>query len=346
MTATNNVFHVYVGTYGEENDETIQLLEFDLDNGRLRKIASATGIKNPSFLTVNQEQTQLYAVSEVENGQVVNINLDLSALRLTEVNRQSTGGNGPCYVTMDTKEEQLLTVNYGEGTTIVHSIEDDGSIGEVSDLKSYEGNQLSHPHAIIGVPDTDKYIVSDLGLNKLYLYQFNYDIAKLDLIKEIVAVADSGPRHLALEPKHRKLYVANEFNSKVSVYAYDEKVEDFELIQEIDTISTDYSGENYCADIHIAHTRSLLYVSNRGHHSLAVYKIMNDGTLEAIDYVSVNGEWPRNFAIVPNEEYILVANEHTNSIVVMEINDRGLPQKTKEEFPIQAPVCLKILPKK
>lgn len=338
-------YHVYVGTYGDESDEAIQLLAFDSTTGSLEKLAGVTGIVNPSYVTVNQAQDQLYAVSEVEKGQVVSFNIDLEKLKLTEKNRQSTKGNAPCYLTLADKEEHLLTVNYGEGTTIVHEITSDGAIDASTDLKVYEGDVQSHPHTIVRIPLTNKYLVTDLGLTKLYLYALNEETSRLEHIKDIEAVEGSGPRHIAIEPSLRKVYVVNEFNSKISVYHYDEAVENLGLIQEIATIPDHYEGDNHCADIHIAPNKSILYASNRGHHSIATFNILTDGQLEAIDYCSSGGEWPRNFAIVPNEEYVLIANEHTHSIVVMKIGVDGALQPTGNEYAIDSPVCLKVLPK-
>lgn len=339
------VYHVYVGTYGDESDEAIQLLAFDSTTETLKKRAGVTGIVNPSYVTVNQAQNNLYAVSEVEEGQVVSFNINVETFTLTEKNRQPTRGNAPCYLTLDEKEQHLLTVNYGEGTTIVYKIASDGSIDSPSDIKIYEGDVQSHPHTIVRVPFTNKYLVTDLGLSKLYLYAFNEESSRLEHVKDINTVEASGPRHIAIEPNLRKIYVVNEFNSKISVYDYDEAVENLELIQEIKTIPDHYDGENHCADIHIAMSKSFLYVSNRGHHSIAGYKILEDGKLSIIDYMSSGGDWPRNFAIVPNEEYVLIANEHTHSIVVMKIGIDGVLRPTGNEYAIQSPVCLQVLRK-
>lgn len=337
-----DIFHVYVGSYGDVEEEAVQVLEFNARDGSLKKVGSVTGIQNPSYLTVNQAQDRLYVVSEVEKGEVVSYSIDKADLKLTEINRQTTKGNGPCYITLDKKEATVFTVNYDEGTMISHTVEQDGSLGKLTNLQLYAEREQSHPHAIVALPGTNKYIVTDLGLGKLYLYEFDDGAEKLNLLKRISAVVGSGPRHVAVEPKMRKLYVVNEFNSKISVYSYDHAVENFELVQEIETVPADYAGENYCADIHVAYEKGYVYASNRGHHSIAVYKILNDGKLSLVEQVPTGGKWPRNFAVVPNEEYMLIANEQSNSIVVMKIADNGTLFPTNNEYIIKAPVCLKI----
>lgn len=343
MTSHTSTYHVYVGTYGDVEDEAIQLLEFNPKDECLTMLASATGIKNPSYLTVNKGQNRLYAVSEIETGEVVSFDIDLNRYRMMEMNRQPTAGNGPCYVTLDAKEEQLFTVNYGEGTMTTHPLRADGSLAPLCDVKTYKGERRSHPHTVFRIPGVDKYMVTDLGLSKLYLYEFDARHSKLELVNEISAVPDSGPRHIAIEPSLRRMYVVNELDSSISVYAYDETVENFELVQHVHTLPPGYKGENYCADIHIAQSKSFLYASNRGHHSIAVFRILEDGTLTMVEQVSTRGAWPRNFAITPDESHMLVANEHTNSIVIMRIDQDGIPQPTDDEYIVKAPVCLQIL---
>lgn len=311
----------------------------------MKKRSGVAGIENPSYLTVNQEQDLLYAVSEVEHGEVAAFSIDKDTLKMTEMNRQTTKGNAPCYVHLGQGERQLLTTNYGEGTMAIHKIEEDGSLGEFAHEALYRGGAQSHPHMVVAIPATNKYVVTDLGLDKLYLYEYD-EYEKLILVKSIPTIAGSGPRHVAVEPNLRKLYVVNEFSSNISIYSYDEQAENFELIQQIKTVPESYDGENYCADIHIAYGKGYLYASNRGHHSIATYKILADGKLSLIEQVSTMGKWPRSFAIVPNEEYMLIANEHTHSIVVMKILEDGTLRPMEVELMIKAPVCLRVSEKR
>lgn len=336
-----NVYRVYVGTYGEEEVETIQLLEFNSSDGSIKKLSSVSGIKNPSYLTVNEAQTKLYAVSEVEDGEIVSFDI-ASSLKITEINRQPTLGNAPCYLTLNNHEDHLFTVNYGEGTATVHPVTSDGLIGPLSESKKYSDKQASHPHTVRNIPGTNLYVVTDLGLDMLYLYDSDDETKTLKLKKKVETVAKTGPRHVAIKSELRKLYVVNEFNSKVSVYEYDESFESINLIQEINTLSPNYDGENHGADIHLAETKPFLYTSNRGRDSITVFKVGGDGKLTFITEISTEGKWPRNFAITPNDAYMLIANEHSDSIVVMKIDEDGIPRATGTTYKVNSPVCLQI----
>ncbi|ASK62259.1 hypothetical protein CFK37_08835 [Virgibacillus phasianinus] len=330
-------YDIFVGTYGN----AIEWVLFDSEIGTLKKVGGVSGIENPSFLTVNQTGNRLYAASEIENGEVASFEIDYPNKVLTELNRQPTGGSSPCYISLAPNEQWLFTTNYGGGNAAVHPLKDDGAIEPICDLKNYaEGAQVSHPHTIINIPGTEKYLVTDLGLDCLYLYEFNAKSGKLILVNEISAIAGSGPRHIATT--NQMVYVVNEFNSRISVYSCHEKSNSLTLEQQVKTIPEHFTGDNFCADIHIAPSGSYLYASNRGHHSVASYKIRQDGTLSPLDYSSTKGEWPRNFAIIPNGNYILAANERTDFIVVMKIEDDGIPRATGHVYTIKSPVCLQV----
>ncbi|UFT98677.1 lactonase family protein [Radiobacillus kanasensis] len=350
MTINQRYYHVFVGTYGGEGEDAIQLLLFDSKNGSLKKVTSTSGIASPSFLAVNHGQNRLYAVSEVDNGEVVCYDVDIKEATLTEINRQSTDGSSPCFVSLDKGEQWLFTANYGGGSVVAHALSEDGVLFPIADRKSYnaenEKEKLSHPHSIAPIPNTNKFLVTDLGFDGLYLYQFNRDTSTLELVVEVAAVTGSGPRHFAIHPELQNIYVVNEFNSSISVYSYDDAIETLELVQQIETIPDDFKEDNYGADIHLSPTGSYLYASNRGHHSIATYKILGDGRLSSLQQTPTMGEWPRNFAIVPNAEYLLVANEHSDSIVVMKIDEEGIPRATEQVYSVHRPVCLKVMPVK
>lgn len=346
MTDNHGYYYVFVGNYGSKDDQSIQLLLFDSKSGHLRKVGSTSGVGNPSFLTVNKKKTRLYSISEEDHGEIVSFSIELESGRLSEINRQPTVGRSPCFVSLDPNDQFLFTANYGGGSITVFPLNTDGAISPFSDFIRYSDIALkksSHPHQIKNIPNTNKYLITDLGLNRIYLYQFDYMNSQLELVNELVAVPGTGPRHLTLHQKRRIFYVANEYNSSISAYTYDETVETFELIQEIDTIPSHFKIENYCADIHISPCHSYLYVSNRGHNSLATYQILDDGTLKLLEHSSIMGEWPRNFALVPDGKHILVANQHSDSIVVMKIGSKGIPQTTSQHYSVKSPACLYIM---
>ncbi|WP_182200197.1 lactonase family protein [Paraliobacillus salinarum] len=338
MVSEKDTFIIYTGTYGLEEDYAIQVLAFNTTSRSFKQLNSVKGIANPSYLAVNRKQDTLYVISEEKQGKVACYDIIKDMFRLEEKGNLQDGEIvGPCYITLDESEQYLFVVNYAGGSLLVYQLASYQTIEKLTDQHVYLPG--SHPHMIIQIPNTSRYIVTDLGLDKVYLYELNK--GKLTLINEFATTSKSGPRHVAVFGEHRKIYIVNEFNSQIAVYNYDETCSKLELVQEINVLNETFNGKNFGADIHIAYERSFLYTSNRGHDSISVFKINNNGLLTYIDNVSAEGKWPRNFVITPDETTMLVANQHTNAVVAMEIQAEGVPKYTGNQFSIEAPVCLK-----
>lgn len=343
---SDGIVNIVVGCYGDHTEETIQWLQFDTKDARITHVYSVSGVENPSFLTVNA--AHMYSVSEIEQGEIVAFSIDTASQRLHEINRASTNGWGPCYLEVDSTNDYIFSANYGGGNVVVHQIQTDGSIGVNTEQIDYtqlaEARKLAtHPHMIHGVPNTNQYIVPDLGLNCLFVYTLNPSNGKLTFVSEIEVPERAGPRHLTFGKNHPNMYVVNELDSTVLVYSYSEDGTSFELEQRIHTIPDEYEEKNYCADIHLSVDGQYIFASNRGHHSLVSYKITENGQLMLADCLQLAGEWPRNFAVMPNGKHILVANEHSNTIEVVEIAADGMLVKTEHVYHIKQPVCIQTM---
>jgi 6-phosphogluconolactonase len=126
----------------------------------------------------------------------------------------------------------------------------------------------------------------------------------------------AGPRHLVFHPNKKWFYAANELNSTVTLYDYDAANATLTERQSISSIPSD-APENIVADIHLDTSGKRLYVSNRGHNSIAVYDVSADGSLTLVSIPPCGGNWPRNFALSPNGQFILVANQYSNELSIM-----------------------------
>lgn len=340
-------YDVFISCYGSEEEDLIHWFTFNADNGELNKLGSTSGIKNPSFVTLNDSLNRLYAVSEVGKGETISYEVDFSNTSLTEINRQSVHGNSPCY--SEVKDSGFLfTANYGQGNVVVQPINEAGAIEGASDIQDYTEAAASlgvdsHPHTIRNIPGTNRYVVTDLGMNRLIVYEFDEAQAKLFFVEEILTGHQTGPRHVAFHPTLPRMYVINELDSSILTYSYNEDGGSLKQIQKMKTIPDDFAGTNYCADIHVAPSGLFLYASNRGHHSIASFVVSADGTLQALDYISTGGEWPRSFAIVPDGKFLLVANERTNQVNVMAIHGDGLVTDTGKSYSVNRPVCVKVI---
>lgn len=343
---SNKYYDLFVGCYGGKEEETIHWLAFDADQGTIRKKSAFSGIENPSFLTVNNKKDHLYAISEVDKGAVISFRIDHNQNDIHELNRHFTKG-GPCYLEVATNDDYVLTANYGGGSVIVHALNSNGEIDKETDYKLYQPEDgkspVSNVHMISNVPQTNFYIATDLGLNKIYIYRFDHLSGKLEQVGDVSMPEGSGPRHIACHPSLNRFYIINEFNSTVLAYSYDQQFAHVKLEQILSTLPDSFVGENHGAHIETMFSGRYLYVSNRGHHSLAAYEILQDGGLKAISYTDTMGEWPRHFTTIPDSNYVLVANEHTNNIVVMKVAEDGRLQSTDVQYKLDRPVCIHVV---
>jgi 6-phosphogluconolactonase len=341
--------YIFAGSYSEPQQEGIQLLSFNYAEGTLKRLGGIVGVENPAFLTLDPERSRFFAVSEVEEGQVIAYSFDLESGEIKEVNRQSTQGASPCHLTVDPTGRWLFTVNYTSGSVCLFPIAEDGSIGPIADFKQHSGSSISldrqqepHPHSIFSYPNSPYLLVPDLGTDEIYIYSHEASEGKLHLLATAPATVGSGPRHLEFHPTKPFVYVIQELDSTIAFYTIDGQTNSLTLQQTVSTLPHDYSGESYCADIHLSTSGLYVYGSNRGADSVATFKIAEDGTLEWVGHSSTKGEIPRNFVVLPDGEHMLVANQESNSIIVMLLGIDGIPIPTGEHYEMKKPVCLKV----
>src|SRR5262249_7362065 len=149
--------------------------------------------------------------------------------------------------------------------------------------------------------------------------------------------------HLAFHPKMPLVFVANELDSTVTTLRFDSKTGSLSSLQTQSTLPAGWTGTNYPADIHVAPNRRTLYVSNRGHNSIAVFSMEErTGTLSLEQVVSTEGDWPRNFSLDPTGRWLLVANQRSGSVVVFSRDrESGRLTPTQNRMAVPSPVCVR-----
>ena len=321
----------FAGSYATRDEPGIQVFSFDQDTGAISAIGSFTGVNSPSFLVVHPNQKWLYAVGETgqsshnETGSVWSFRFKVEPFLIQALNRMTTRGDWPCHLRFDQTGKWLVATNYGTGNTAIYPVHEDGSLGEMTDFAQHQGSgpkaqrqEGPHAHSSIFTPDNHLLIVADLGIDQLVMYRFDSTGGKLLRHGAVPAKGGAGPRHLAFHPNGTWLYAANELDSTVSLYEYDSTNGTLSEKQTISTIPFD-SQENIVADIHISNSGERLYVSNRGHNSIAVYDVNSGGILTLVSIPECGGNWPRNFAIAPGGGFILVANQYSNEVCALPI---------------------------
>ncbi len=348
---------VYVGTYSGPKSKGIYMMRFDPATGALTPPEVAAESANPSFLTLHPNRKFLYAVNEYwtnKAGDVSAFSIGADG-KLTLLNTQSAGGNGPCFVAVDSTGKNALVANYGGGSIEALRIAEDGKLGEQTAFFQHKGTggdpkrqQGPHAHCIVPDPANKFVLACDLGLDKVLVYKLDAGKGTLTPNDPPAGISPpaSGPRHLAFAPNGKFVYVANELASTVTAFTYDADRGALAEIQTLSMLPADFKENNSAAEIQVHPNGKFVYASNRGHDSIVIYSVdAQSGKLTVVGHEPTQGKSPRNFAIDPFGAYLIAANQESNNIVVFHIDpSSGALKPVGGSIELQAPVCITFVP--
>ncbi|MGB3586538.1 MAG: lactonase family protein [Tunicatimonas sp.] len=348
---------LYVGTYSVRGSEGIYVYSFDRDNQSFSLKQTVNTPESPSFLTVSPDGHYLYSANRggteeyPDWGSVSSFSIDKKSGELSPINQISSYGISPCHVHIDGNQDWLYVSHYGGGSLSVFPIKNGGSVGSLADSVQHTGSSVNpnrqeapHVHSIQSIPQSNYFITADLGLDYLKIYEMKDKNALPAPVAYITTEAGAGPRHFSQSKNSSYIYVAEELTSTVSVHYLNIKERKTHQVQRVSTLPEGFSDNNSVADIHSSPDGRFLYVSNRGHNSLAIFEINADtGKLTSRGYQSTLGEVPRNFTIDSQGEFVLVANQNTDNIIFFQRNkENGQLTATGTELSVPSPVCLEI----
>ncbi len=348
---------VFIGSYTKDDGQTehrsqgIYTCQVSED-GQLSLLSSSPGGVNPSFLVQHPTRPFLFAVNEMEADRASAFAIDPHTGELTLLNSQPTGGVWPCHASLDPAGKWLMAANYNSGSLTVFPILPDGRLGPASDYVEHQGvpgpdldhQDKAHAHMVKFDPTGRFVLATDLGLDRIFIYRLNSEHGRLTAHTrgEVVMAPASGPRHFVFHPNGCFLYLANELDSTVTACEWDGAAGLLRPFQKLPTLPGGYEGVNGVADIHLHPSGRFLYVSNRGHDSLAIYSVdQRGGLLGPLDHVPSGGRTPRGFAVDPLGQFILVANQHSGNIVTLRLDPQnGQLFPTDHKISIPQPVCV------
>jgi 6-phosphogluconolactonase len=354
---------VYVGTFKAES-KGIYAWRLDYESGKMEPLGLVTEASRPLFLALHPNRRFLYVVSRPSHidrkhiGVVLSYSIDPRTGKLTALNSLPSRGIDPAYVSVDKTGKNVLVANFGsnsgEGTVAIFPIKKDGSLADASDFIQYNGTgvhpqrqQGPHSHAINVSPDNQFVIVTDLGLDKLFVYRFDPSKGKLHPNTPPFATlhAGAGPRHLVFHPGHF-VYVVNEIQSTITAFSYDAAAGALKEQQTIATLPEGFSGASSAAEIRLHPNGKFLYSSNRGHDTVAVFSIdLKTGRLSLLEIVPTDGKSPGNFAIDPSGSWLIVANQGSDSLVLFRLDPKtGKLKATGQRFEVGTPSSVNFLP--
>ncbi|WP_430616591.1 6-phosphogluconolactonase [Enterococcus sp. DIV0176] len=329
---------IILGTYTRRVSEGIYTIDLDTEKKELSGLTLATKEVSPTYLA-KSKAGNLYTVTTVDGLGGAGA-YDSTYQFLNAVTEE---GAPLCYVAVDETRQLVYGANYHKGEVNVYRILDNGGIEAVESLYHQEetGPHKNQDHAHVHYTDLtpdQRLVVCDLGTDRVY----TYDVAengKLTLAATFVAEPGTGPRHLVFHPTQPIAYLFGELDSTVSVLAYQENGS-FEKLQKISTLPEDFTGENGGAAIRISDDGRFLYTSNRGHNSIAVFEISSNGEqLSAIQNISTEGDFPRDFALNSTNEFLVCANQNSDNLTLF-TRDAQTGKLTLLQKDIYAPECV------
>jgi 6-phosphogluconolactonase len=383
--AQNKDYFLYSGTYtgfkfvrhnlpngaGQSHSKGIYVSRFNAATGDFSEPQLAAEIANPSFITISPNHQFLYAVSEdptsvgppLDHASYVSAYaIDHATGKLRLLNTKPTGGTSTCFVSLDKTGKYVMMANFGSGSVTILNVHPDGSIGGMTAFMQHIGHgtdpliqSMPHPHSIIASPDNRHVIVSDLGQDKIFIYNFDDKTGALSPPTPPFATVapGGGPRHFTFGRSGKFGYQLSEMSGALNVFSWNAVAGSLTPVQVLSTVTPGLVTDNHSAEIEISPNGRFLYESNRranqqsvrGPDSIGVYAIdPTEGTLTKVEeHPTII--MPRSFTVDPTGTYLLSASELNNTIEIYKIDPAtGKLNPTGKHITIDTPVCLKFVP--
>jgi 6-phosphogluconolactonase len=305
---------------------------------------------NPSFLAVHPNGRVLYAVNEVEHGTVAAFSIAQDGA-LDRIETQASQGRGPCYVSVDGTGRAVLVANYDSGDVALLPTDAAGALDAATSVVQHTGHgpnterqEASHAHCIVPHPANRFALSADLGSDRVFTYELDLGARRLRRHEtgDAVMRPGSGPRHVAFHPKLPLAFVSCELDSTVATLRFDATAGRLSLLATTSTLPSGWRGENFPAEVQVSPLGDSLYVSNRGHNSIAVFSIARSGMLRLEQAVGTEGDWPRHFNLDPSGRWLLVANQRSHTIVLFARDTAsGRLTSTTRRLEVRSPACVR-----
>ncbi len=354
-------FLVYYGTYtgAKTGSKGIYVSKFNATTGELGtpELAGETG--SPSFLAIHPSKKYLYSVGEMavpgqKGGGVTAFSIELPSGKLTKINQVSSVTGGPCHINLDATGKLAMVANYGGGSCASYQVKDDGSLTEAVSHHQHTGSSVNekrqaapHTHSVNFSPDNRFALVCDLGLDKVLIYKIDPATGKSEPHGEGKVPAGGGPRHLAFHPNGKFVFVNNEITMTETTFVWDAQKG---TLTEVQTVSTIPEADRSQSGLSTAETRvhpngKFVYVSNRGHDTIAVFTCdPATGKLALIQNANVEGKTPRNFNLDPTGKWCIAAHQGSNSVALFKVDqETGKLTFTGTKHEVGGPCCVRFL---
>jgi len=345
-TNSQKNYTLFVGTFNERGNEGIYSYLFDATTGELSQKQLAAKLTGPNFLKISINKKYLYAVNqtnkfECTNGSVVSFSVNKN--QLLPINEMPAHASS-CHIGISADGNYVASSSYGGGNVSIFKIDENGGLHpnpQFINHKILDTVKKAKAHSSLFTKDG--LFIADLGLDAIKRYTQVDGIFVPAQQASINFPDGAGPRHFTFGKNKKILYVINELNATITVFRKNTDGDYIEL-ETKNTLAPDYTGQKSCADIHLSDDGKFLYGSNRGENTIVIFKVdASTGKLTLVGRENVHGDWPRNFALDPTNNFLLVANKKSDNITIFKRDVEKGTLSFLQEVKLPAPVCLEFL---
>ena len=348
---------LFVGTQTGPSSKGVYAFQWDPAKGELKELGLAGESDNPTFIALSPDGKRLYAANEIDSfegaksGAVSGFTIDRAAARLTPINIVSSMGPGTCHISLDQTGRGLFCANYSGGSAASFHIDEAGRLSQAVSSFHFQGHgpvadrqEASHAHRATVTPDNRYVLINDLGLDCIHIYHLDAATAKLTPGNppQWTAKPGSGPRALRFHPNGKWAYCVHELTSAIDVLAWDGGNGTLTSFQSVDLVPKNYHGTAAASEIVIDSSGRYAYAAVRFWDHIVAFAIdPGTGKLSPVGAASCGGRVPRHIALDPTERWLLVANQSSDNIAVIQRDAQtGKLAETGSSFPLVKPQCL------
>jgi 6-phosphogluconolactonase len=345
---------LFVSSFAPGEKGAIHSFRFDLKTGALAKVHTHGNTPNPFFLALSPNKKFLYSIHAKQFGSKDDEDVAAFAIgtngRLELINKQSARGSAACFLQVDATSKTILVANYASGSVATLPIRADGGLEPCASFIKHNGSSViagrqkqPHAHCFVPSPDNRFLYAADLGMDKILIYRLDPKTSKATPNDPPFAVCPpgAGPRHFVFHPDGKRAYAVNELANSVTMFDFDAATGALSARKTITSLPADFKGTSYCADIKITPNGLFLYATNRGHDSIAMYRLGKNDAFELTGIIPSRGKGPQNISIMPGGQWLVCANMPGDNLSVFAIEpETGKLRPSGNIIEMPKPSCI------
>lgn len=316
-----------------------------------RAIHTVPTAENPSFLVADNDGRHLYA-AHGDSPLVSSYEIESTGW-LRELGRYDTGGSNGVHLALSPDQRHLIVASFTSGSIAVLPRNPDGTLGpRVCSLVltgvpgPIAGEQTGpQPHEVCIDPSGRHIVVPDRGTDRLHLLAFDPTTAQLTVAGPThLSAPGSGPRHLLFHPSLPFMYVVDELSSHLTVYKHASADAELCVVQSLSTLPDGDDTPSAAAGIDFSRDTRFVYVSNRGHDSVASFPVLPNGMAGPPTFTKSGGAIPRFLRFAPDSDTLLVANQVSDNIIAFHADvGTGALTPTGQTIITGSPSCIEFV---